>query len=131
MVFGTFDILHPGHIYFLKEAKKYGDFLIVSIARDANVERVKGHAARHTETDRKKLLESLRFVNKVVLGAPRDYIEHILKMRPRVIALGYDQKAYTHKLSEKLAARGMSVSVVRMKPYKPNIYKSKKLIIKK
>ncbi|HEY4500387.1 MAG TPA: adenylyltransferase/cytidyltransferase family protein, partial [Candidatus Paceibacterota bacterium] len=45
MVFGTFDILHPGHLYFLRAAKKLGDYLIVSLARDVNVRKIKGRKA--------------------------------------------------------------------------------------
>lgn len=127
LVFGTFDILHPGHIYFLKAAKKYGDFLIVSLAREKYIRKIKGRKAWHSEAERKKLLEAVRFVDKVVMGSKTDYLNHIISLKPQVIALGYDQKHFTAKLKEKLAARGLNVKVVRIKPYKTNIYKSSKL----
>jgi FAD synthetase len=41
MTFGTFDLLHPGHLHYLSEAKKLGDYLITIVARDATVERLK------------------------------------------------------------------------------------------
>lgn len=41
MAFGTFDVFHPGHEYYLTQAKKYGDILIVVVARDKTVEKVK------------------------------------------------------------------------------------------
>jgi len=128
MVFGTFDILHPGHISFLEMAKKLGDYLIVSLARSKNIYRIKGHQARHSERQRVKLMEAVRFVDKVVLGATNDYIGHILKYKPSVIALGYDQKHYTGKLEEKLAAQGLKVKIIRIAPYKPAIFKSSKLL---
>jgi len=42
LAFGTFDILHPGHEFYLKEAKKHGDILDVVVARDSTVEKIKG-----------------------------------------------------------------------------------------
>lgn len=126
MVFGTFDVLHPGHIHFLKRARKLGDYLIVSIARGSNAKKIKGRRTRHTESERKQMLESLHFVDKVIIGAKRDYIAHIAKEKPDVIALGYDQKHYTAGLREKLAVRGLSVKIVRVDSYKPRLYKSKK-----
>lgn len=127
MVFGTFDILHPGHIYFLRQARKLGDFLIVVLAREGNVKKIKGHKPFHSEQDRKKLLESIKFVNKVVLGSKKISLQPILKYQPDVISLGYDQKVYTEGLKQKLARRGFKVRIVRMKPYKVKIYQSRKL----
>ncbi len=124
LVFGTFDILHPGHIYFLRQAKKYGDFLIVSLAREKYIKKIKGRRPRHSEIERKRLLESLKFVDKVVLGSKRDYLKHILRQKPDVIALGYDQEAFTESLKEKLAVKGLKVKVVRIKSYKSIIYQT-------
>jgi len=128
MVFGTFDILHPGHIYFLKQAKKYGDFLIVSIARQKHIQRIKGRDAIHSEQERKKLLESIKYVNKVVLGSKDDYIGHILRQKPDIIVLGYDQKHFTERLGRKLGKKGLNVRIVRLKAYKSGIYKSSKFL---
>lgn len=127
MVFGTFDILHPGHIHFLKNAKRLGDYLIVSLARNTNVRRIKGRLPRHSERERVKMLGAVKYVDRVVLGAKKDYIGHILRYKPAIIALGYDQTHYTANLKELLAARGLSVKIKRLKPYHPNIYKTSKL----
>lgn len=127
LVFGTFDILHPGHIDFLRQAKRYGDFLIVSLAREKFIRKIKGHAARHSEAERKKLLGSVKFVDKVVLGSKSDYLGHIAAQKPDIIALGYDQTAFTEGLAKKLKARGLKVKIVRLKPYKLKIYKTSKL----
>ena len=127
LVFGTFDVIHPGHIFFLQQAKKYGDFLIVSLAREKYVRKIKGHSARHSEGERKQLLESLKFVDKVVFGSKTDYLRHIMSIKPSVIVLGYDKRAFTEKLGEKLTERGLRVKIVRARAYKPGIYKSSKL----
>ena len=128
MVFGTFDILHPGHIFFLRQAKKYGDYLIVSLAREKFIRKIKGHKARHSETERKKMLEAVKFVDRVVLGAKSDYIRHIVREKPNVIVLGYDQKHFTEKLKEILAEKGLKVKIVRLEAYKPEKYKTSKLL---
>lgn len=129
LVFGTFDILHPGHIYFLEQAKKYGDFLIVSLARDSNVRKIKKHHPTHTELERKKLLQSLNIPDHVVLGAKTDYIKHIIKQKPDVIALGYDQEAFTAGLKEKLYKVGLkNIKIVTIGSWKPKLYKSRKIL---
>ncbi len=125
LVFGTFDVLHPGHLHFLQGAKKFGDYLIVSLARDKFVKRIKGRKAHHSELDRKKLVEALKIVNKAVLGSKDDYIKHIIAQKPDIIALGYDQRAFTENLKLKLVSAGMKkIKIVRLKPYKPHLYKS-------
>jgi len=128
MVFGTFDILHPGHLYFLRAAKKLGDYLIVSLARDVNVRKIKGRKALNSEKDRKQLIESVKYINQAVLGSKHDYIKHIVSQKPDIIALGYDQQAFTKNLKNRLAAAGLRVKVVRLKPYRSSQYKSSKIL---
>mgnify|MGYP001587795752 FL=1 len=71
------------------------------------------------------MLEALKFVDKVVVGAKNDYLRHIVSLKPDVIALGYDQRAFTSGLKEKLARAGLkTVKVVRIKPYRPELYKT-------
>ena len=127
MVFGTFDALHPGHLRFLEYARKFGDFLIVSISRDFVAKEIKGHLPSNSESDRKKLLEAISFVDKVVLGSKKDYLNHIIVQNPQVIVLGYDQKAFTNKLGEKLAKKGLRVKIVRARPYKKRYYQTRLL----
>jgi FAD synthetase len=133
MLFGTFDILHPGHIHFFKQVRKLAKnpFLIVSIARDINVKRIKGKKPQNNEKKRMLEVSKNALVNKVVLGAPVKYIDHIVREKPDIIALGYDQDHYVKNLKEQLLAKGLKVKIVRMKPHKPDIYKTSKLIGKK
>jgi FAD synthetase len=132
MVFGTFDILHPGHIYFLDAAKKYGDFLIVSVAREKYVRKRKKRKPVHSEQDRKKMVTALESVDKVVLGSTGDYIRHIVGQKPDVVCLGYDQQAFTKDLKKKLIEAGLKkVRIVRLKSYKPSLYKSNRIMRKK
>ena len=126
MVFGTFDGLHEGHINFFKQAKSLSkdSFLIVSIARDKNVLRIKGLLPRRNEKERKILVGRNTLVDKVILGNVHDYLAHILKIKPAIIALGYDQKAYVRTLRKDLRDKGVFVTIVRLKPYKEKIYKN-------
>lgn len=130
MVFGTFDILHKGHLNFFKQARFLSKkpFLIVSIARDVNAKKIKGHRPKNTERKRLLNVKTSHLVNKAVLGAQKDYITHITQHKPHIIALGYDQKAYTKNLKAYLTKQGLNVKIRRLKAYKPNIYKSSKIL---
>ena len=55
LIFGTFDIVHMGHLHIFKKAKEYGEVLIVSLARDKNVEKIKGIGSFYNEKERKEL----------------------------------------------------------------------------
>jgi len=131
MVFGVFDLLHPGHINFLSQAKKLGDYLIVSVARDVNVGKLKGYKAKEGEKKRVNKIAKLKFVDKVVLGGTRDPWPHIKKINPEVIALGYDQKPYLANslkdLERELKKRKITVKVVRLRGYMVRKFKSSKL----
>ncbi|MEO5635070.1 MAG: adenylyltransferase/cytidyltransferase family protein, partial [Candidatus Paceibacterota bacterium] len=126
MAFGTFDGLHPGHLDFFKQARKLAKnpYLIVSIARDKNVKKIKGRHSFLDERKRKKLIERCNIVDKVVYGGVSKHIPHIIKESPDVIALGYDQRAYIKNLKRDLSLAGKKVKVVRLKPYKEKIYKN-------
>lgn len=127
MVFGTFDIVHAGHIRMFKQALKHGDRLVVVVARDVNVKKVKAASPLHTEQERYELLCHIDLVDKVILGHKIDPYGPIMKTKPDVVALGYDQKEYADKLSEKLAKRGLLPRVVRLKPYRKKNLKSSKI----
>ena len=130
MVFGTFDGLHKGHLNFFKQARKLAPktFLIVSVARDKNVKLIKGVLPSLNERQRlalvKKLIRQSELVDKVVLSGIDDHIPHIIKERPDIIALGYDQKAYVKNLKKDLKNKGVVVKIMRLLPYKEKIYKS-------
>ena len=94
MVFGTFDIFHPGHRSFLKQAKKLGDYLIVVVARDKTVEITKKQKPINKEAIRVKIIKDSRLADKVILGGTGDKYAVIKKYRPDIICLGYDQKYF-------------------------------------
>ncbi|MCL5775019.1 MAG: adenylyltransferase/cytidyltransferase family protein [Patescibacteria group bacterium] len=126
MVFGTFDMVHEGHVNFFKQARALASnpFLIVSVARDVNVARIKGKTPLVPERLRRKNLALVPLVDKAVLGGKHKYFFHIKRQRPDVIALGYDQKAYVKELLRDIKTAGMKTKVIRLRAYKAQVYKS-------
>ncbi|HCM67930.1 MAG: hypothetical protein A2898_03610 [Candidatus Kerfeldbacteria bacterium RIFCSPLOWO2_01_FULL_48_11] len=121
---GTFDLLHPGHIWFLQQAKKLGDHLTVIVARDATVKKVKGFAPHQMEHQRTQALTNLGIADAVVLGGKSNKLLAVKKAQPDIICLGYDQRAFTGNLRNELASLGFFPEIVRMKAYRPDTYKS-------
>jgi len=124
LMFGTFDLLHKGHENLFKQARKLGDFITVILARDVTVKKVKSNKAVYKEGERLINLKKTGWVNKVVLGDKKDYIKLILKLKPDLICLGYDQTNFTDELERKIKEWGLNTKIVRLKSYRKNQYKS-------
>ncbi len=126
MVFGTFDVLHKGHINFFKQARSLSrdPYLIVSVARDINIKKIKGRKPINSEKKRLIAVRASKLVDKAVLGGLKHHFPHIIKEKPQIIALGYDQKNYTANLKRHLTKLGLRVKIERLKAFKPKIYKS-------
>ena len=124
MCFGTFDKIHEGHKFYLRESRKLGDELIVIVALDRTVKNVKGKLPLLNQEDRLKHLTNSGLVDKAILGDQHDKLKPVIKERPDVIALGYDQRFFTENLKEKLNKRGLEVKIIRIKPFRPETYKS-------
>lgn len=123
MVFGTFDILHLGHLNFLKQAKKYGDYLIIVVARDKTVKKVKGKKPKKNEKIRLAEIKKLKIADRVVLGDLKNKLRIVYEFKPDIICLGYDQKNFV-ALLKKIK---FPLKIVRLKPYQAKEYKSSKL----
>ena len=113
MATGVFDLLHPGHLYFLTEARKLGDELVVVVARDQTARRLK-HEPYVPEHVRREMVEALKPVDRAVLGSTTDIYETVVRERPGVIALGYDQVWNEAEVESECARRGVPVKVVRV-----------------
>ena len=117
MATGTFDLLHMGHIYYLREAKNLGNKLVVVVATDCTVRRLK-HEPINPEKIRLNLIKELRIVDEVYLGHEDDMYEIVHEIKPDIIALGYDQLHDEDKIKSELKKRKMDVKVVRLSEYK-------------
>ncbi len=116
MATGTFDILHLGHIYFLKEAKKLGDTLAVVVATDSTVRKLK-HEPVNPEKIRLDLIKELRVVDEAYLGHEEDMYEVVKEIKPDIIALGYDQVHDEKAVEKELKKRNINAKIVRLAEY--------------
>ncbi|MBT4166252.1 FAD synthase [archaeon] len=124
LVFGSFDIVHKGHVYFLKTAKALGDELVVVVGRDKTIKEVKGVLPLHKEKERVKDVSSLGIADEVILGGLGDKFKVIEEVGPDIIALGYDQESFSYGLKGELVKRGLVIKVMRLDGFKVEKYKS-------
>lgn len=128
MTFGTFDNLHPGHRNYFSQAGKFGDELIIVVARDKNVLALKGRLPQEKEKIRERkvrqALKELGIKGKVVLGNIKDRWLVIKKYQPDIICLGYDQKTNLAQLKSAIAGWRFFCQIKRLKSYHPEKYKS-------
>jgi len=124
LVFGTFDIIHKGHRDFFRQAKEHGDYLVVILSRDQTVLQVKSRVPKYPEQERRSQLEALPEIDEVVLGSLGNKYLAILDIKPDVVALGYDQVAFTGRLPEFLDKNEVNVEIVRLEPFNETKYKS-------
>jgi FAD synthetase len=114
---GTFDVLHPGHVHYLREASEMGDALHVVVAREPNV--------THKETpvlparQRRDVVAALEVVDEARLGHPEDIFAPIEEIAPAVIALGHDQHHDAEAIEAALAERGLDCDVRRASAREP------------
>ncbi len=127
LAFGTFDGLHAGHLYLITEAKKLADNLVIVVARDETVEKVKGKKPLHTEEERAAVLEHLRNVDEAKIGNRGDKFDIVREVNPDIIVLGYDQEAFIDVLHAGLDAHNMNTKIVRLDAYAADRLKSGKL----
>lgn len=95
-VSGCYDIVHGGHIEFFTQAKKFGDYLIVSVANDKVLELHKGRKPSLPIEHKVSILKALSMVDEVVVGdgleLGLDFKEHFLRIRPDYLVVTEDDK---------------------------------------
>lgn len=129
MATGVFDLIHLGHLYFLQEAKKLGDELVVVVATDKTARNLK-HIPITPQDMRLKLVEELKPVDKAVLGYEDDRYRIVKELKPDIIALGYDQQHDEQQIKSDLKKMGMDVKVVRLTPLEYDLDGTRKIIRK-
>lgn len=98
--------------------------MTVLVARDAHS--VREHGLVFDELTRKQMVSELKIVDEAVLGDSEDKIEGVLKLKPDVIVLGYDQKFDVVALEKAIKEKGLMTKVVRLdKAFHPDEYKSR------
>ncbi|MFC7073071.1 adenylyltransferase/cytidyltransferase family protein [Halovenus rubra] len=108
---GTFDILHPGHVHYLREARSMGDELHVIVARSGNVTHKSGPVI--PDQQRVEMVSALEPVDEARLGHPDDIFVPIEEIEPELIVLGHDQHHEDSVIEDELNARGIDCKVTR------------------
>ncbi|EQB65460.1 MAG: hypothetical protein AMDU3_IPLC00002G0097 [Thermoplasmatales archaeon I-plasma] len=126
---GVFDILHPGHVHFLTEAKKLGDELVVVVARDSVAQRMK-RLPFIPENIRVTMVGALKPVDRAILGVEGNIYDILTVVRPNIVALGYDQEFDANEIVEEGKKRGIELKVARISKYSDSEFDGTRKIIK-
>lgn len=124
---GGFEVIHQGHLYTIDKAKSLGDVLVVAVARNSTIRRRKKREPVASESERMRLLSSLRQVDVAILGVEGDIYETLERVRPDIVALGYDQYHSESDVTREASRRGMKLKVVRLDSPYPMIKTSRML----
>lgn len=125
LVFGTFDGLHDGHRFFLREARKLGGQLVAAVAQETVVKTLKGRTPREPLSKRLAGLRSSGLVGEVVVGDETlGSWSAIKKYSPDTVALGYDQDALAEALADFIQKENLPITLVRLPAHQPNTYHS-------
>ena len=111
---GAFEIIHPGHVEALSEAKRIGNTLVVVVATDESVEKNKGRPPVTDQSSRVGLVSALRQVDVALPGNKGSIYDILLKIRPDVVALGYDQRLDGDEVVREAARRGVKITTARL-----------------
>ncbi len=133
MATGTFDLIHPGHGYYLSESKKLGEDdarLVVVVARESTV-RARKRVPIVPEKQRLKVVEMLKPVDEAILGSETDMFSTVEKIKPDIITIGPDQNFDLDWLRGELEKRGLKAEVVKINGYHKSSLDSSCKIIKK
>ena len=119
MATGTFDIIHPGHGYYLEESKKIGGDdarLVVVVARDSTV-RSRKRVPVVDEKQRLEVVKMLKPVDEACLGSEIDMFKVVEKIKPDIITIGSDQNYDISDLKKELLKRNIQVEIVKIRGY--------------
>jgi len=127
MATGVFDIIHMGHLYYLSEARRLGDRLVVVVARDETARRFKRRPIV-PEHLRLEVVRALKPVDEAMLGDRDDFYKVVELVRPDIIALGHDQAHDPEAIAKELEKRGLRARVVRLSCLKHDLMATRRII---
>lgn len=123
LVFGIFDGVHPGHENFLRQAKKYGDTLVVAIGRASASRKIKCKTPKHSLRERIRQVQSVPDVTRAIAGdIKQGGYKVILREKPDIICLGYDQSELLKNLQIWIKVKALGIKIKVMNPYKPETH---------
>ena len=113
LIAGTFDLLHPGHIYLVNEAAKMGDVYVI-VATDQNRKLYSGESPIIPENQRLEVMMSVKNVKEARLGrSDNDTLKTVEEINPDIILLGPDQKYDQNTLKQGLVEKGLNNIIVK------------------
>ncbi|MCK4383538.1 MAG: FAD synthase [Candidatus Lokiarchaeota archaeon] len=113
LIAGTFDLLHPGHIYLVNEAAKMGDVYVI-VATDQNRKLYSGESPIIPENQRLEVMMSVKNVKEARLGrSDNDTLKTVEEISPDIILLGPDQKYDQETLKQGLVEKGLNNIIVK------------------
>ena len=121
---GVFDIIHPGHIHTLNAAKNLGDVLVVVVATSRTANKMKKREPLHSQDQRRALVGSLSMVDLGLVGDEGDIFRTVDRVRPEIIALGYDQVHQEKFITDGCRRINLDVRVARLQSPVPEISSS-------
>ena len=121
---GVYDIIHPGHIHTLQSSKQEGDLLIVSIARDSRVIKIKGRKPINNEKRRVILVSAIKYVDFTLLGSKGDIFGVVKKIKPNVITIGYDQTHEINELKKRVKMNNLNIKIKKLDSPIPHVKSS-------
>ena len=127
LVFGVFDLLHPGHVAFLRDAAKHGSELIVVITPDARVKAEKGRTPFFTARERATMVASIKDVSSAVIGDRGTTWTTVKRLRPDVICIGHDQRADHPAFLAQLNSLSKKPRIIRLRAKKASRYASSRI----
>lgn len=125
LTFGSFDLVHEGHKYYLGEAKKLWNNLLTIIATDKNIEKIKWTLPQHSQTERFNEVSDLWIADEVFMGSEDHPMTWVERFKPHIICLWYDQWGkFVDHLPDKISKLWLETQILRIAPYHPETYKS-------
>ena len=115
---GAFDLIHYGHIHLLEEAKKLGgpdSRLVVIVARDETINKLKGKPPVIPEDQRRAVIEALKVVDEALLGYEDINMSKVINLiKPDIIAVGYDQQNIENMTNQIIEKQKLSIKVIKL-----------------
>lgn len=124
LTFWSFDLVHPWHKYFLNQSKKYWDKLITILATDSNIKKMKWHKSKYNIEKRINDVKNLNISDEVIKWTENNPLKFLDIYKPKIICLWYDQIWFSDNLFKYIEQNKLNIEIIRIKPYKKNIYKS-------
>jgi FAD synthetase len=127
MAAGVFDLLHTGHLHYLRQAAELGDELFVVVARDRSV-RERKRPPITPEEMRLELVDALEPVTEAVLGDEEDQFATVERVQPDVIALGYDDYHAAEDVEAEARSRGIELEVQRVGEHADDLAGTRRIV---